>query len=70
MKIRVTCSLNDCFYHHAVTGLDDEIHACDCSHPDKPMHLRQVPCPIYKKNWSKLNAPDVSKFRQLRRRVG
>jgi hypothetical protein len=70
MKTRVKCSLHDCLYFHAVDEASESLHLCDCSHPDKYMHLNQVPCPIYKKNWSKLNAPDVAKFRALRRRAG
>jgi hypothetical protein len=44
----VYCDLDDCIYHER-----DEKRQVFCHHPDKPMHMRVNPCPLYRLDWKK-----------------
>lgn len=46
----VFCDLKDCFYYRPEP---DQPRKCRCAHPDKPRHLDQSVCPLYKMDWQK-----------------
>jgi hypothetical protein len=48
---RTTCLLDVCAYHEGAISPGSDI--IECSHPHKPLHLHQVPCPLYRLDWQK-----------------
>jgi len=50
-RLRVTCTLKDCAWWHAVAERPASRDACDCSHPEKETYRHSMPCPLYKKDW-------------------
>ena len=46
----VYCELRDCVSYRPETG---QVRKCRCVHPDKPHHMSQLTCPLYRLDWQK-----------------
>lgn len=44
----VFCRLADCMHYRPD---DRDPGRCRCVHPDKPFHLKEATCPLYKAEW-------------------
>lgn len=60
MALRVLCGMFQCIYY-APTGVTGDKH-CLCSHPDKPRHMFEESCPLYRLDWNR-NAGQVDGLR-------
>lgn len=49
--LRVVCKLDQCAYFEGSIAPGSEI--IECSHPNKPQHANQTPCPLYRLDWQK-----------------
>ncbi|MFP4380337.1 MAG: hypothetical protein ACLFUS_07530 [Candidatus Sumerlaeia bacterium] len=58
----VECKLSDCMYFNKKSG--DTM--CYCSHKDKPYHMVEDVCPLYRKDWNKTG----TQVDDLRKRFG
>ena len=46
---RVECDRRECAFYSEKPGDD----MCHCKHPDKPRHLYDKTCPLYRLDWQK-----------------
>jgi hypothetical protein len=46
----VYCDLRDCLFYDVEPTNEKK---CRCSHPDKPHHMTNVRCPLYRIDWQK-----------------
>ncbi len=58
--IRVKCTMTDCLRFNKPADTAQGSDACDCSHPEKDMHVGQYPCPLYKTEWSTLDSTNLA----------
>jgi hypothetical protein len=54
--------MTNCLYYTSHTGDS----ACYCKHPDKPHHMMEPKCPLYRPDWSKA----TNQVDDLRKRFG
>ncbi|MCC6546852.1 hypothetical protein IT570_06745 [Candidatus Sumerlaeota bacterium] len=62
--IRCLCKLSDCAFYTAVPDYPDQ---CDCTHTDK-QHYMHNPCPLYRKNWAKLDGDKMKSINAIRKK--
>lgn len=53
--LRVKCVLTDCVYFNKPTDPTAGPTDCDCAHAEKHLSVGAAVCPLYKKDWQKLN---------------
>jgi hypothetical protein len=58
---RVVCDREDCVFYTTKPG----ISACFCTHAEKPHHIVEASCPLYRQDWAKA---DQGKMDELRKR--
>lgn len=51
------CELKDCIFYRPAPESERK---CRCAHPDKPQHLSQLVCPLYRMDWQKKTAQATS----------
>jgi len=63
-RLKVACRQSTCAYFHPIEGPEASTY-CECSHTQKPFHMHQKPCPLFRMNWVQANAPGADKAREI-----
>ena len=60
--ISVECTLKDCIFYHTDPEQPGIVY---CKHQDKPHHMQNDPCPLYRLNWQQRSKGAASDYLRL-----